>query len=75
MAVRDESLNVLFAARDTTSSLLTFTAYLLMEHPDVASRMKEEINDVCGSRTPTINDIKKMKYGEPISALTRYNPA
>jgi len=46
-----------------------------MEHPDVASRMKEEINDVCGSRTPTINDIKKMKYGEPISALTRYNPA
>jgi cytochrome P450 len=63
-AVRDESLNILFAARDTTSALLTFTAYLLMEHPDVANRMREEINNICGSRVPDITDIKKMKYGK-----------
>jgi cytochrome P450 len=62
-AVRDETLNILFAARDTTSSLLTFMAYLLMEHPDVANRMREEINDICASRAPNIADIKKMKYG------------
>jgi hypothetical protein len=34
-----------------------------MEHPDVANRMREEINDICASRVPNITDIKKMKYG------------
>lgn len=66
-AVRDESLNILFAARDTTSCLLTFTAYLLMEHPDVADKMHEEVTTICGlHRSPDSNDIKKMKYVEAV---------
>ena len=61
--VRDESLNILFAARDTTSSLLTFVAYLLMDNPEVENRMRQEVLDICGpDRAPTIADIKKMKY-------------
>ncbi|CAG8541440.1 12004_t:CDS:10 [Acaulospora colombiana] len=65
--VRDEALNILFAARDTTSSLLTFTGYILMEHPDVAEKMRAEILEICPSgRLPNVADIKKMKYTEAI---------
>ncbi|CCA71526.1 hypothetical protein PIIN_05462 [Serendipita indica DSM 11827] len=65
--VRDESLNILFAARDTTSSLLTSVAYLLMENPDVEKKMRQEVLDICGpDRTPSIADIRKMKYIEAV---------
>ncbi|PVF96582.1 cytochrome P450 [Serendipita vermifera] len=66
-SVRDEALNILFAARDTTSSLLTFSSYILMEHPDVAEKMRAEILEICQSgRLPNVADIKKMKYTEAV---------
>ncbi|KAG8817330.1 hypothetical protein FRC17_011279 [Serendipita sp. 399] len=61
-AVRDESLNILFAARDTTSSLLTWIAYMLMEHPEVEKKMREEVLEICGDRVPDYSDVKRMKY-------------
>ncbi|KXN86976.1 Cytochrome P450 52A3-A [Leucoagaricus sp. SymC.cos] len=61
--IRDELINLLVATRDTTTSLLTFSLYMLIEHPDIEQRLKREILEkVESERSPTSEDIKEMKY-------------
>ncbi|KAG2105762.1 cytochrome P450 [Suillus discolor] len=61
--VKDETLNILLAGRDTTASTLTSAIYLLAMHPEILSRLREEIISKVGpTRMPTYGDIKEMKY-------------
>ncbi|CUA76640.1 Cytochrome P450 52E1 [Rhizoctonia solani] len=61
--ITDELVNILLAARDTTASLLTFTTYLLTQHPKVLHRLREEIREHVGpDAAPTYEHIKGMKY-------------
>ncbi|KAK7029845.1 cytochrome P450 monooxygenase [Favolaschia claudopus] len=60
--ILDQTLNVLFAGRDTTAATLTFLTYCLATHPLFLTRLREEINAQVGeARTPTYDDIKQMK--------------
>ncbi|KAG8736136.1 hypothetical protein FRC10_009658 [Ceratobasidium sp. 414] len=61
--IADELVNILLAARDTTASLLTFTTYLLTQHPNVFSKLRAEVLDHVGpNAAPTYEQIKGMKY-------------
>lgn len=61
--IRDETLNILLAGRDTTACTLTFAVYMLAEHPDMLHRLREEILSRVGpSNSPTLEDIREMKY-------------
>ena len=61
--IRDETLNILLAGRDTTASTLTFAVYRPAEHSDMLRRLREEILDVVGpTRRPTYDDIRNLKY-------------
>jgi cytochrome P450 len=61
--VRDETLNILLAGRDTTASLLTSTLYALSQNPGVLARLRAEILSVVGpARAPVPDDIRAMKY-------------
>ncbi|KAF7326804.1 Cytochrome P450 [Mycena sanguinolenta] len=61
--LRDAVLNVTLAGRDTTASLLTFTIYMLAEHPDIFAKLREEIFRVVGpTQRPTFDDFRTMKY-------------
>jgi cytochrome P450 len=61
--LRDEILNLAVAGRDTTASLLSFTTYMLSQHPDILRRLREEILTTIGpSRRPTYDDLRDMKY-------------
>ncbi|KAL4249120.1 cytochrome P450 family protein [Abortiporus biennis] len=63
LVLRDETLNILVAGRDTTASTLTFIIYFLSTHPEVMTRLRQEILDRVGSaRRPTYDDIREMKY-------------
>ena len=46
--VRDEALTLFLAGHETTANALTWTWYLLSQHPEVERRLHEEIED--GSR-------------------------
>ncbi|KAJ7353576.1 cytochrome P450 monooxygenase [Mycena albidolilacea] len=60
--IMDQTLNVLFAGRDTTAATVTFLTYCLATHPPVLERLREEILAQIGeARTPTFEDIKQMK--------------
>ncbi|EKM60409.1 uncharacterized protein PHACADRAFT_83524 [Phanerochaete carnosa HHB-10118-sp] len=60
--IRDETVNILLAGRDTTASTLTMAGYMLAEHPDILQRLRKEILDIVGTRRPTYDDIRDMKY-------------
>jgi len=66
--VRDEALTLFLAGHETTSNALTFTWYLLSQHPDKAARMYEELDRVLKGRLPIIDDLPELKYTEHVLA-------
>ena len=64
-ALRGQLLNILLAGRDTTACLLSWTFHLLVCHPRVLLRLREEIQMMAnGSAGPSMSrdDIKRMPY-------------
>ncbi|KAI9759874.1 MAG: hypothetical protein M1840_003076, partial [Geoglossum simile] len=61
--VRDQLVNVLIAGRDTTACLMSWTFYLLVRHPLVLERLREEISSVVGTEQDlTRAQMYKMTY-------------
>jgi cytochrome P450 len=61
--LRDETLNILLAGRDTTASTLTFCVYLLSSHPHVLAKLQSEIQEKIGFKGKlNFEDIKECKY-------------
>ncbi len=52
--VRDEALTLFLAGHETTANALTWTWYLLSQHPEVERRLHEEIDAVLGDRAAGI---------------------
>merc|ERR1712125_240409 len=61
-----ESLTFLFAGHDTTSSLLSWCMSLLAHHPEVVSKIREEISTVLGDRQAKYEDLKNLPYCDNI---------
>jgi hypothetical protein len=59
--LRNELLNVLLAARDTTASLLSSTFFLLARNPKVWNRLQSEIAQL-NTRPPSYEDTRGMRY-------------
>ncbi|KAH9483187.1 Cytochrome P450 monooxygenase 75 [Psilocybe cubensis] len=61
--IKDELINLLLAGRDTTMCLLSFAVYMLAEHPDIETRLRNEILEKVGANeTPTYDQMREMKY-------------
>jgi cytochrome P450 len=76
--VRDESLTIFLAGHETTANALTWTWYLLSQHPDVEAKLHEELDRVLkGKRLPTFEDVPSLRYTEMIFAesMRLYPPA
>ena len=59
-ALRGQIINLLAAGRDSTACLLTWTLFLLVRHPKVLEKLREEINGRRLSLTRT--DLRNMGY-------------
>jgi cytochrome P450 len=61
--LRDQLIAVLLAGRDTTAATLSWTFFELSRHPEVVTRLRQEVLDTIGpDRKPTYDDLKSMKY-------------
>ncbi|KAJ7031871.1 cytochrome P450 monooxygenase pc-1 [Mycena alexandri] len=61
--LKDETLNILLAGRDTTMHTTTMVIYFLSMYPDICTRLREEVLTHVGpTRRPTYDDIKEMKF-------------
>lgn len=63
-ALRDEALELLRAGHETIGAALAWTFYLLARHPDVESRLEEELDRQLGGRAPRGADLPGLPYGE-----------
>jgi cytochrome P450 len=70
-------MTLLTAGHETTANALTWTWYLLSQHPDVERRLHDELNEVLGGRLPTVDDIARLAYTRLIleESLRLYPPA
>ena len=75
--VRDEALTLFLAGHETTANALTWTWYLLSQHPEVEARMHAEIDGVLEDRLPGFNDYPSLPYTEMVFAesMRLYPPA
>lgn len=60
--MRDELVTLLLAGHETTASTLGWTLYLLDQNPDVLARLRAEVLDVVGDRTPGYADLERLTY-------------
>jgi len=73
--LRDEALTLFFAGHETTSHALSWTHYLLSQHPDARLLLVQEIDAVLGSRPPTYEDAAKLVYtGQVLQESMRLYP-
>ncbi|MCB8942434.1 MAG: cytochrome P450 [Ardenticatenaceae bacterium] len=74
--LHDEVLVTFFAGHETTASLLSWTWYLLAQHPEVERRLHEELARVLNGRSPTLDDLPQLTYTRMIldETLRLYSP-
>ena len=64
--VRDEALTIFLAGHETTANALSWTWWLLGQHPDVERRLHEELERVLAGRAPGAADYGALTYTEQI---------
>jgi len=74
--LRDEMMTMLLAGHDTTALTLTYTWFLLSEHPEVEKRVHEELDDVIGDERPGMEHVRELDYLEWViqEAMRLYPP-
>jgi len=60
--LRDQLVNTLLAARDTTAATLSWLFYELAYHPEIYAKLRNEVLEVLGNELPTYEKLKNMKY-------------
>jgi cytochrome P450 len=60
--VRDEIVTMLIAGHETTAIALAWTLHFLAQHPEVQSRLVDEVDQVLQSRVPTPDVLSELNY-------------
>lgn len=72
----DEVKSMILAGHETTSLALSWSFYLLSQHPEQLARLEAEVDAVLGGRSPEVSDIAKLPYTRMVvqEALRLYPP-
>lgn len=62
LQLRNETITFLLAGHETTANALTWTFYLISQHPEVERRLLDEITTVLAGRTPVLADVPNLSY-------------
>jgi cytochrome P450 len=75
--LRDEAVTTLIAGHETTANALTWALYLVSEHADVREALRAELTAVLGGRTPTFDDLPRLRYTRAVldETMRLYPPA
>jgi len=81
-SMTDEQLRVevttfLLAGQETTSLALTWTFYLLSQHPAIRERLEAELDGALGGREPAYEDLPNLPFTRRVidEAMRLYPPA
>jgi len=75
--LRDEMLTLFLAGHETTANALTWTWFLLSQHPEVEAKLHQELDRELGGRAPEVADLAKLPYTEMVirESMRLYPPA
>mgnify|MGYP003325448567 FL=1 len=75
--LRDECLTIFLAGQETTALALSWTWYLLGNHPEAAIRIYAEVDRVLDGRVPTLDDLPQLRETEfaLLESMRLYPPA
>src|ERR1700730_9495334 len=75
--LRDEVITLLLAGHETTALNLSWTWYLLAQHPEVEEKLHAELDAVLAGRAPRPADLPKLQYTDRVlrETLRLYPPA
>jgi len=75
--LHEEMMTLFLAGHETTAMALTWTWYLLSQHPQVEARLVDELSQVLQGRAPTIGDLAQLPYTEMVvrESMRLYPPA
>lgn len=75
--LRDEMMTLLIAGHETTALVLSWGCYLLSQHPEVETKLLEELQAVLDGRTPMVADLPQLRYTEMVimEVMRLYPPA
>jgi cytochrome P450 len=76
-SLRDQVITIFLAGYETVANALSWTWYLLSQHPECERRFHQEIDRELRGRTPTYDDIPHLRYLEMVMAesMRLYPPA
>jgi cytochrome P450 len=60
--VRDHVITIFTAGHETTAMAMTWTWFLLSQHPAVETKLHSELQTVLGGRAPNSEDLSKLAY-------------
>jgi cytochrome P450 len=60
--LRSEMISLFFAGHDTLANTLTWTWYLLAQHPEADRELHGELSRVLGGRPATLSDLPNLPY-------------
>lgn len=74
--VRDQVVTMLMAGHETTAKSLTWTWWLLSQHPDVAERARREVDQVLAGRAPDASCLDRLPFVRSVflESLRLYPP-
>ena len=75
--VRDEALTIFLAGQESTAVALTWTWYVVSQHPEVEARLHAELDEVLDGRAPSVDDLPQLRYTDMVfaEAMRLYPPA
>ncbi len=75
--VFDQVLTLLLAGHETTANAVTWTWYLLSQHPEAETRLRAEWRSVLNGREPAFADLPSLEYTERVllESMRLYPPA
>ncbi|CAG2179943.1 unnamed protein product, partial [Oppiella nova] len=66
--LREEVDTFMFAGHDTTAQAISWTLYMLGLHPDIQTRVREEVDSIMDCHSDdedcSLDDLKQLKYLE-----------
>jgi cytochrome P450 len=74
--LRDEIMTMLLAGHDTTALTMTYTWYLLAQHPEAERRVHAELDELLDGERPSMDHVREMEYTEWVinEAMRLYPP-
>jgi cytochrome P450 len=73
--IRDHVVTIFVGGHDTTASVLAWSWYLLMKHPEAYARVRQEVDEVLGDRPAAWEDLPRLRYTlQVVKEVLRLHP-